>query len=105
MGIGRAGYVAETNEILTLGQLYRDRADCENVFDELKNQWGWGGFTTQDLHRCRLLAGTVTLVYNWWNLFTGGERGIVSSARPCDTSCTDANFSRRCASLRLETNL
>jgi hypothetical protein len=38
------------NEILTLGQLYRDRADAENVFDELKNQWGWGGFTTQD-HR------------------------------------------------------
>ena len=58
------------HEILTLGQLYRDRADCENVFDELKNQWGWGGFTTQDLHRCRLLAGTVALVYNWWSLFT-----------------------------------
>src|SRR6185312_10603881 len=33
------------SEILTLGQLYRDRADCENGFDELKNQWGWGGFT------------------------------------------------------------
>jgi hypothetical protein len=58
------------SEILTLGQLYRDRADAENVFDELKNQWGWGGFTTQDLTRCRLLAGTVALVYNWWNLFT-----------------------------------
>ena len=58
------------SEILTLGQLYRDRADCENVFDELKNQWGWGGFTTQDLTRCRLLAGTVALVYNWWSLFT-----------------------------------
>ena len=57
------------SEILTLGQLYRDRADCENVFDELRNQWGWGGFTTQDLTRCRLLAGTVALVYNWWSLF------------------------------------
>lgn len=57
------------DEILTLGQLYRDRADCENAFDELKNQWGWGGFTTQDLARCRLLAGTVALVYNWWSLF------------------------------------
>jgi len=22
---------------------YRDRADAENNFDELKNQWGWGG--------------------------------------------------------------
>lgn len=25
------------------GQLYRDRADCENGFDELENQWSWGG--------------------------------------------------------------
>jgi hypothetical protein len=36
-------------EILTLAQLYHDRADCENAFDELKNHWGGGGFTTQDL--------------------------------------------------------
>jgi hypothetical protein len=57
------------DEILTLGQLYRDRASCENVFDEMKNQWGWGGFTTQDLKRCRLLAGMVALIYNWWSLF------------------------------------
>ena len=34
------------HEVLSLGQLYRDRADAENTFDELKNQWGWGGFTT-----------------------------------------------------------
>ena len=57
------------SEILSLGQLYRDRADCENSFDELKNQWGWGGFTTRDLKRCRLMAGCVALVFNWWNLF------------------------------------
>jgi Transposase DDE domain group 1 len=56
-------------EILTLAQLYRDRADCENAFDELKNHWGWGGFTTRDLKRCRLIAGIVALVYNWWSLF------------------------------------
>ncbi|MGH8648305.1 MAG: transposase, partial [Burkholderiales bacterium] len=56
-------------EVLTIAQLYRDRADCENVFDELKNQWGWGGYTTQDLARCRLAARMVALVYNWWNLF------------------------------------
>lgn len=56
-------------EILALAQLYRDRADAENTFDELKNQWGWGGFTTQDLARCRLMARTVALVYNWWTLF------------------------------------
>ena len=52
-----------------LAQLYRDRADSENAFDELKNQWGWGGFTTQDLKRCRFAALTVSLVYNWWSLF------------------------------------
>ena len=57
------------HEILTLGQLYRDRADCENSFDELKNQWGWGGFTTHDLHRCQLSARAVALIYNWWSLF------------------------------------
>ena len=57
------------HEILSLGQLYRDRADAENVFDELKNQWGWGGFTTHDLHRCQLSARAVALIYNWWSLF------------------------------------
>ena len=56
-------------EILTLGQLYRGRGDCENAFDELKNQWGWGGVTTHDLKRCRLLAGSVALIFNWWSLF------------------------------------
>jgi hypothetical protein len=57
------------SEILTLGRLYRDRVDCENVFDELKNQWGWGGFTTHNPTCCRLLAGIVALIYNWWGLF------------------------------------
>ncbi len=57
------------DEIMTIAQHYRDRADCENIFDELKNQWGWGGFTTQDLKRCRLMARVVGLIYNWWNLF------------------------------------
>lgn len=38
-------------------------------FDELKNQWGWGGFTTHDLHCCQLAARTVALIYNWWSLF------------------------------------
>jgi hypothetical protein len=57
------------HELLTLAQLYRDRADAENSFDELKNQWGWGGYTTQDLHRCRLAAKNVALIYNWWSWF------------------------------------
>ena len=49
--------------------LYRQRADVENASDELKNQWGWGGFTTRDLLRCQIAARMVALVYNWWNLF------------------------------------
>ena len=57
------------HEILGLGQLYRDRADAENAFDELKNQGGWGGFTTHDLHRCQLAARAVALIYNWWSLY------------------------------------
>ena len=57
-------------EILSLAQLYRDRADSENNFDELKNQWGWGGFVTQDLLRSQIMARIVAQVYNWWNLFT-----------------------------------
>lgn len=49
--------------------LYRQRADMENAYDELKNQWGWGGFMTQDLLRCQVAARMVALVYNWWSLF------------------------------------
>ncbi len=52
-----------------IGQLYRDRADCENGFDELKNQWGWGGYTTHDLERCNLSARAVALIYNWWSWY------------------------------------
>ena len=29
-------------DLISIVQHYRDRADCENVFDEIKNQWGWG---------------------------------------------------------------
>jgi hypothetical protein len=56
-------------EMLTVAQLYRDRGNSENPFDELKNHWGWGGFTTQDLKRCRFMARITALVYNWWSLF------------------------------------
>jgi hypothetical protein len=58
------------DEILALGQHYRDRADAENNFDELKNQWGWSGFTTHDLKRCQIMARIIATVYNWWSRFT-----------------------------------
>lgn len=34
-------------------RIYRERGDCENNYDELKNQWGWNGYTTQKLAPCR----------------------------------------------------
>ena len=58
-------------EIFSLAQHYRDRADIENVFDEMKNQWSWGGYTTQDLARCQIISRTAALVFNWWSLFSG----------------------------------
>ena len=57
-------------EVRSLAQLYRDRADSENPFDELKNQWGWAGFTTQDIKRCQIMARLIALIYNWWTLYT-----------------------------------
>lgn len=55
--------------IKELAGLYRERADAENNFDEMKNQWGWGGYTTRDLKRCAIMARVVALVYNWWSIF------------------------------------
>ena len=61
-----------------IGQLYRDRADCENGFDGIKNpghggapSWplGWGGYSTHDIERCALSARAVALVYNWWSWY------------------------------------
>jgi hypothetical protein len=49
---------------------YRDRGEAENICDELKNQWGWTGFTTRDLQRCQTLARMIGLIYNWWSLYT-----------------------------------
>ena len=57
------------DELVTLMRHYRDRADCENNFDETKNQWGWGGFVTRHLQTSQIMARTVALIYNWWNLF------------------------------------
>jgi hypothetical protein len=67
----------ETLPIVGLAQLYRDRADCENVFDEIKNRWGWAGFVTHDLKRCRILARLIALFYNCWSVTTP------SACAPC----------------------
>jgi hypothetical protein len=82
-------------ELTAIGQLYRDGCDCDNGLDDLKNHWGrartrsvlradrvwrgardlrgrglqgWGGFTTQDMHRSQVNA-RCGLVYNWWSWY------------------------------------
>jgi len=50
-------------------ELYQGRADCENVFDELKNQWGLGGVCSQQTHVTELAARFTVLSYNIWSLF------------------------------------
>ena len=58
-----------TDGVMTIAQHYRDRGDAENNFDELKNQWGWAGFTTQDRKRCQIMGRIIALIYNWWSIF------------------------------------
>ena len=57
------------DEVISIVQHYRDRADCENNFDEIKNHWGWGGFTTKRIKPCRFMSRIIALIYNWWNIF------------------------------------
>ena len=64
------------DEVRTVAQHYRDRGDSENNFDELKNQWGWAGFTTHDRKRCQVMARITALIYNWWTL--SGTPGVVN---------------------------
>ena len=58
-----------TYPLESVSQLPRDRCDCENGFDELKNQWGLSGFTTQDINSCQTTARAGALVYNWWSWY------------------------------------
>lgn len=50
-------------------QLYRQRGDAENVFDELKNQWGFAGFCAHKAAVSQSSARMLLLVYNLWSLF------------------------------------
>ncbi|MBA3975029.1 MAG: hypothetical protein C0504_12535 [Candidatus Solibacter sp.] len=53
--VSQAGELFEY-AVLGVAQLYRGRGEAENVFDELKNQWGWTGFTARDHQRCQIMA-------------------------------------------------
>jgi hypothetical protein len=60
----------EQTDVRVLAQVYRDQADAENTFDELKNQRGWTGYTTKDLKPSQLMARLVGLTYDWWGIYT-----------------------------------
>ncbi|MBJ7286079.1 MAG: IS1380 family transposase [Akkermansiaceae bacterium] len=59
----------EEAEAFQVVQLYRQRADAENVFDELKNQWGFSGFCSQKASVSQSSARMLLLIYNLWSLF------------------------------------
>ena len=77
--------------------LYRERGDCENIFDEMKNQWGWSGFTAHSLKQTALFAGMAVIAANLWNVFTRlGDDGMhheAATSRPLLQSCV-ARLSR-----------
>lgn len=52
-----------------IADLYNKRADCENIFDELKNQWGFAGFCTQEQNVTEFAARMTLFAYNLWSLF------------------------------------
>lgn len=60
--------VGEVNAWQTI-ELYRQRADAENVFDELKHQWGLNGFCCHQRNATALAARLGLLIYNLWHLF------------------------------------
>jgi hypothetical protein len=52
-----------------ISDLYDKRADCENIFDELKNHWGFAGFCSQKQNVTEFAARMTLLSYNLWSLF------------------------------------
>jgi hypothetical protein len=50
-------------------ELYRQRADTENVFDELKNRWGFSGFCAKSRATTELATRLLLMVYNLWTPF------------------------------------
>ena len=51
------------DELVTLMRHDRDRANGGPHFDKTKNQWGWGGFVTQELQTIQIMADMVALIY------------------------------------------
>ena len=51
----------------------------ENIFDEMKNQWEWSGFTAHSLKQSAHFAEIVVIVAKLWNGFARLGRIHVSA--------------------------
>lgn len=87
-----------------IGQLYRDLADSENGFDELKNPWGMSGFTTQDINRCQTTARGCAPVYSGWTRMPGGVGGWGQTAPPVPDRVSGSGTAARGSSVRPESH-
>ena len=65
-------------------QLYPDRADVE--FDDLTNNWRWGGFMTQELKRTPIVVRMNAPFCNWGSasarMIDSDARGEAKTSRP-----------------------
>lgn len=66
---------------------YRKRADSENVFDELKNQWGFAGFSSSKAVVSESASRLMLLVYNLWSMFVR-----VITERDCHTEAITSRY-------------
>ncbi len=60
---------AEEAPAAQVGRLARQRGDAENVFDELKNQWGFRGFCSGRGVVTEMAARLLVVTDNLWSLF------------------------------------
>lgn len=66
---------------------YRKRADSENVFDELKNQWGFAGFSSSKAVVAECTSRLMLMAYNLWSMFVR-----VSSGRERHTEAITSRY-------------
>jgi hypothetical protein len=68
---------AETATGAQIVLLYRKRVDVENVFDELKNQWGFSGFCS---HKAVVSETAARLLFIPAKLVQGGRQKALKLA-------------------------
>ncbi len=68
-----ASFLKKTNileELALSCPVTRVSPNASSVFDELRNQWGFDGFTSRKQQVTEHVARMTLLMYNLWNLFS-----------------------------------